>query len=119
MQIEAFLNIEGVEGDIDQWCTTGQHKGVYTDITKACVWKEIIDHEGEPFFWTEQVNGWQTGPGNEIRLGVHMAINWYVIHLYFTCKSMLMSLQVFLGLQQSLSKCFICPTEFCCAKSPR
>ena len=86
VQIEAFLNIEGAEVDVDQWRTTCPRKGVYTDVTKARVWNEIIDHEGKPFFWTEQVNGQHTGPGNEIRLGVHMAIDWYVIHLYFNCR---------------------------------
>ena len=119
VQIEAFLNIEGVEVDIDQWCTTGQPKGVYTDVTKARIWNQIVDHEGKPFFRTEQVHRKPTGPENEIRLGVHMAIDWYAIHQYFTCEFMLTSLQVLLGSQQPLSKCFIRSTQLCCIKPPR
>jgi len=66
VQIEAFLNVEGVEVDIDRWRTTGQPKGVYTDVTKARIWNQIIDHEGKPFFQTEQVHGKPTGPENDI-----------------------------------------------------
>lgn len=84
-QIEAFLNVEGVEVDIDRWRRTGPTKGIYTDVTKARVWNEIVDHEGKLFFRTEQINNQRTGPANEIRLGVHMAIDWYVIHFHFTC----------------------------------
>ena len=119
VQIEAFLNVEGVEVDIDRWRTTGRPEGIYTDVTKAHVWNQIADHEGKPFFRTEQVNGKHTGPENEIRLGVHMAIDWYVVHPYFTCEFMLTPLQVFLGPQQPLSKCFISPTQLRCIKSPR
>ena len=74
------------------------------DATKALVWNEIVDHEGKLFFWVEQVNGQQTGPENEIQFGVHMEVDWYVIHAYSTCDLMLIPLPVFLGSHQSLGK---------------
>ena len=75
-QIEAFLNVQGIEVDVDRWRSAGQPNNVYTNVTNARVWNDLLDHEGRSFFRTEEVNGRRTGPHNEIRLGVHMAIDW-------------------------------------------
>ena len=76
VQIEAFLNVQGIEADMDQWRSVGQPRNVYMNVTNAQVWNELLDHEGKYFFWTEEADGRRTGPNNEIRLGVHMAIDW-------------------------------------------
>ena len=75
-QIESFLNVQGIEADVDWWRSVGQPKNVYTNVTNARVWNELLDHEGKYFFQTEEADGRRTGPNNEIRLGVHMAIDW-------------------------------------------
>ena len=75
-QIEAFLNVQGIEMDVDRWRTVGQPNNIYTNVTNARVWNGLLDHEGKSFFRTEEVDGRRTGPHNEIRLGVHMAIDW-------------------------------------------
>lgn len=102
------FNVAGLKVDIDRWRTNGRHEGVYTYVTKARAWNEIVNHK----YTFLLVNGWQASPANEIRLRVHMAIDWYAIRLYFTCEFVLKPLQVFLGSQQPLSKCFIGPVSF-------
>lgn len=47
VQIEAFLNVQGIEADMDQWRSVGQPRNVYMNVTNAQVWNELLDHEGK------------------------------------------------------------------------
>ena len=77
-QLERVFSSPGIEAEVDWWRTLNRQEGVYRDISDGKIWGEIHDTEGGQFFRSVEFNGRKCAPGGELRIGVALAMDWYV-----------------------------------------
>ena len=66
-----FFSRPGMENELDGWRRTEHKEGEYKDICDGDVWRTSIGPDGKPFF--------DRSVEHEIRLGVTMSFDWYVL----------------------------------------
>ena len=93
-QLERVFSLPGIEDEVDWWRTLNRQEGVYQDISDGKIWGEILDTEGKKFFRSVTLNGRKCAPYGELRIGVALAMDWY---LHYYCFTALYSTNAYLG----------------------
>jgi len=79
-QIESLLKVPGVEAVLDEWRKRPRNLGEYGDIFDGEVCRlKLRAPDGTLFF--SNLPHETTGPAGELRIGVNLGIDWYVLHL--------------------------------------
>ena len=74
-----FLSQPGIIEELDGWRKRTYTPGVYTDICDGNVWRTALGPDGKPFFDPED----EDTPKHEVRIGVTMSFDWYVLFFSF------------------------------------
>jgi hypothetical protein len=79
-QLANILAIPGVEEEMDKWCRKPRYTHRYCDIFDGAVTKSLQAPDGTTFFRNEL--GDDKGPGEELRIGVTLGLDWYLSILH-------------------------------------
>ena len=77
-QLEGILGSPGMEEAVDWWRTLPREEGSYRNISDGKIWHEILDADGQRFFRSTTVSGRKCAPNGELRIGVALAMDWWV-----------------------------------------
>ena len=81
-QIVSILKTPGIEALLDEWRTKPRNSGSYGDIFDGSMCRlKLRAPDGSVFFSNHPHES--HGPDNELRIGVNLGVDWYVLRLSF------------------------------------